>query len=84
MTRPSALLSVSKLVSKLRDPSVSNKLRFIDASWHMPAAKRDPFHEFKTCRIPGAGFLDIDKVADLSHDVPHMLPPPKVCSSVSG
>eukprot|EP01134_Creolimax_fragrantissima_P006796 CFRG6796T1 len=78
MTRyQSALISVGQLVKSLRSPSAASKLRILDCSWHMPATNRSPYKEFLDARIPGAGFLDIDVVADLSHSppLPHMLPP---------
>jgi len=49
-----------------------------DASWHMPAAGRDPRAEYLAGHIPGAVFFDIDGVADHSTDLPHMLPSPEV------
>ena len=47
-----------------------------DASWHMPAAGRDPHAEYLSGHIPGAVFFDIDAIADKSTDLPHMLPDP--------
>jgi thiosulfate/3-mercaptopyruvate sulfurtransferase len=49
-----------------------------DASWHMPAAGRDPRAEFLAGHIPGAQFFDIDAIADPSTGLPHMLPKPEV------
>jgi len=37
-------------------------------------AGRNPGEEFKLERIPGSKFFDMDKVADASSDLPHMLP----------
>lgn len=48
-----------------------------DASWHMPAAGRDPRAEFLAGHIPGAQFFDIDAIADPSTGLPHMLPKPE-------
>lgn len=53
-------------------------LAIFDASWHMPAAGRDARAEFLAGHIPGAQFFDIDAVADLSVNLPHMLPKPDV------
>ena len=47
----------------------------IDASWYMPAAKRDTRAEYIQHRIPGAAFFDIDAVVDRTNPAPHMLPP---------
>jgi len=46
----------------------------LDASWHMPAAKRDPYAEFLDAHIPGARFFNVDVICDQDTDLPHMLP----------
>ena len=46
----------------------------LDASWHLPTAKRDPREEFAAQHIPGASFFDIDRISDPASDLPHMLP----------
>ena len=53
----------------------------IDASWHLPAAKRDARAEFLAARIPGAQFFDIDEISDSATPLPHMLPRPEKFSS---
>ena len=52
------------------------KVRVLDASWYMPADKRDAKAEFEAAHIPGAVFFDIDALSDHSTSLPHMLPPP--------
>jgi thiosulfate/3-mercaptopyruvate sulfurtransferase len=52
------------------------KVRLLDASWYMPADKRDAKAEFEAAHIPGAVFFDIDALSDHSTSLPHMLPPP--------
>ena len=37
-------------------------------------AGKDPRQEFKTSRIPGSRFFDVDRVSDPNTDLPHMLP----------
>ena len=49
-------------------------LRVLDASWHMPAAKRDVAADFVKGRIRGARLFDVDGIADVSSGLPHMLP----------
>lgn len=49
------------------------KVKVIDASWYLPAMKRNAKQEFLDCRIPGAGFFDVDATDDTS-SLPHMLP----------
>ncbi len=68
------LVSTEWLAARLGDPNV----RVLDATWAMPADKRDPRAEHQAARIPGAVFFDIDQVADTSIPLPHMLPAPKV------
>ncbi len=51
-----------------------DKVRILDASWFMPADKRDPSAEFLAAHIPGALYFDIDEIADTNSDLPHMLP----------
>lgn len=46
----------------------------LDASWHLPAANRDPRQEFEARHIPGARFFDIDMLSDHDAASPHMLP----------
>lgn len=46
----------------------------LDASWHLPTAKRDAKAEFTAAHIPGARFFDLDKVSDQNTSLPHMLP----------
>ena len=45
-------------------------------------AGRNPQQEFKESRIPGSQFFDMQKVADLSANLPHMLPSSSVFASV--
>ncbi|MBO0906184.1 3-mercaptopyruvate sulfurtransferase [Jiella sonneratiae] len=52
-------------------------LVLVDASWYMPAEKRDPDAEFTAAHIPGARRFDFDRdVADTSSPLPHMMPSP--------
>lgn len=50
-------------------------IQIVDASWHMPAAKRNGSKEFSEQRIPGATFFDLDAVSDQNSSLPHMMPP---------
>lgn len=68
MTDP--LVSPLWLETELHNP----KLRLLDASWHMPAAQRDPKAECVAKRISGAQFFDIDAISDPHSPLPHMLP----------
>jgi len=68
---PKTLVSTEWLAEHLKAP----ELRLIDASWYMPADNRDCRAEYEAEHIPGARFVDVDEVADLRSDLPHMLPP---------
>ena len=68
---PKTLVSTDWLADNLKSPD----LRLIDASWYLPDAGRDPKAEYEAEHIPGARFVDIDEVADLRSELPHMLPP---------
>ena len=46
----------------------------LDASWHMPAANRDPRADYEARHVPGARFFDIDAISDHDAACPHMLP----------
>tara|TARA_Y100000590_G_scaffold241871_1_gene271952 strand:+ start:126 stop:935 length:810 start_codon:yes stop_codon:yes gene_type:complete len=50
-----------------------NKVKIIDASWHMPSSKRDPKKEYLEKHIPGAMFWDLDEYSDKSSPYPHMM-----------
>ncbi len=66
----SPLVSTEWLASRIGRPGVA----VIDASWYLPAMKRDGRAEFAAAHIPGAVFFDIDAISDQSTDLPHMLP----------
>jgi thiosulfate/3-mercaptopyruvate sulfurtransferase len=55
-------------------------LVIVDASWYLPAMKRDGRAEYHAAHIPGAVYFDIDEVKDINSTLPHMLPPPEVFS----
>lgn len=65
------LVSTSWLNDHLGDD-----LLILDASWHLPTAKRDARAEFVSAHIPGARFFDIDAISDRTSTLPHMLPSP--------
>lgn len=70
---PRTLVSTDWLARHLKDPD----LRILDGSWYLPASGRDPKAEYQAAHIPGARFFDIDEIADLRSDLPHMAPPPE-------
>lgn len=67
------VVSTAWLAERLSAPDIV----IIDASWHLPAAKRNPKAEFLAKHIPGARFYDIDAGSDPASKLPHMLPSPE-------
>jgi thiosulfate/3-mercaptopyruvate sulfurtransferase len=77
MTERSWLTETDELAAELDAPDIV----IVDASWHMPDEGRDARAEYLEEHIPGAIFFDIDEIADLKSNLPHMLPPPEKFSS---
>ncbi|MDG1459244.1 MAG: 3-mercaptopyruvate sulfurtransferase [Pseudoprimorskyibacter sp.] len=67
---PKTLVSTAWLAAHLKDPD----LRILDASYYLPAMKRDGREEYNASHIPGARFFDIDDISDARSDLPHMVP----------
>ena len=61
------------LQQRLGEPGVV----IVDASWYLPAQKRDARAEYDAAHIPGARFLDQDAVSDPDSSLPHTLPSPR-------
>ena len=51
-----------------------NKVKILDASWHLPTVKRNTFEEYKASHITNSTFFDIDKYSNKKTNLPHMLP----------
>jgi thiosulfate/3-mercaptopyruvate sulfurtransferase len=64
------LVSTEWLAERLGQPDVT----VVDGSFYLPALKRDAKTEFRAGHIAGAVFFDIDRIADHSTELPHMLP----------
>lgn len=67
------IVSADWLKSRLGQANLS----VLDASWYLPAAKRNGLEEYKKAHIPGAVFFDHDKVCDETSGLPHTLPSPE-------
>ena len=50
------------------------KVKILDASWHMPTTKRNGYEEYKKEHIKNSIFFDIDKFSNKKTNLPHMLP----------
>ncbi len=72
MTKPASrwLKSTEWLAANLGKPDVV----VVDGSYYLTTQKRDAKAEYLAAHIPGAVFFDINKIADHTTDLPHMLP----------
>ena len=74
----SFLVSAQELAANL------SRYKIIDASWYLPAQKRNGRTEFDKSRIPNAVYFDIDNISDKSSHLPHMLPTQEYFASAVG
>jgi len=74
------LVSTDWLAERLRDRNVVA----VDGSYFLPGQNRDARAEYLEGHIPGAVFFDIEKIADHSTDLPHMLPGPAHFGEAAG
>ena len=74
MTYPGPVVSAGWLAAHLDDPSV----RIVDATVHLPDTGRNAKAEYLQEHIPGAGFFDLDVVADPVNPLPRKFPPREV------
>ena len=51
-----------------------NKVKILDATWHMPNLNRNAFEEYKNNHIEKSIFFDLDKNSNQNTSLPHMLP----------
>ncbi len=58
--------------------------RVVDASWYLPAHKRNGAEEYAAGHLPGAVFFDQDKIADHTTGLPHSLPSPEFFAQEAG
>lgn len=70
-SRPAALVGTDWLAARLAAPDI----RVVDASFYLPAQRRDPRAEYAAQHIPGAVFFDVEEISDTANPLPHMLPP---------
>ena len=76
MTR-SPLVSPAWLAGKLASPDV-----VVVNAWLPPVGEPDAQPEYGSGHIPGAVFFDVNAISDPASDLPHMLPPAHVFSSM--
>lgn len=73
----STVVSTEWLASRLEAPDIV----VLDASWHLPTARRDAKAEYLAEHIPRALFFEIDEISDSASPLPHMLPSPEKFAS---
>ncbi|WP_419897901.1 sulfurtransferase [Roseomonas sp. USHLN139] len=66
------LVTTEWLAAELGAPD----LLVFDTTKYLPNEPKDALAEYAAAHIPGAGFFDIDQVADPETDLPHMAPTP--------
>ncbi|MBX5158847.1 3-mercaptopyruvate sulfurtransferase [Rhizobium sp. NZLR8] len=71
-TKSRFVVSADWLQAELGKPD----LRVLDASFYLPAQKRDADVEYAAGHIPGSIRFDQDKIADHSTSLPHTIPSP--------
>jgi thiosulfate/3-mercaptopyruvate sulfurtransferase len=54
-----------------------DKVKILDASWHLPNVNRNPLEEYNLNHITNSIFFDIDKNSNQNTNLPHMLPSKK-------
>jgi thiosulfate/3-mercaptopyruvate sulfurtransferase len=59
----------------------ADDLRIVDASNHLPVAKRDARADYVAGHIPGAVFMDLASLVDTASEVPSALPTPEMFAS---
>ena len=68
----------------LRKNLLSDNIKILDCSWHMPNSERSGKLEFEACHIPGSIFFDIDEFSDKKSSFPHtVLPDDKFSQMIS-
>ncbi|HHS82282.1 MAG TPA: 3-mercaptopyruvate sulfurtransferase [Devosia sp.] len=68
----------------LRENLSAPEVRVVDATWYLPNDARDARAEYAQRHIPGAVYFDLDRIADTTSDLPHMVAPPDVFSDKVG
>ncbi|MDR6667131.1 3-mercaptopyruvate sulfurtransferase [Rhizobium sp. 1399] len=79
-TKSHFVVSADWLQAELGKPD----LRVLDASFYLPAQKRDANAEYAAGHIPGAIRFDQDKIADHSTNLPHTIPSPDYFAAEAG
>ncbi|SHG50397.1 thiosulfate/3-mercaptopyruvate sulfurtransferase [Kaistia soli DSM 19436] len=76
----SPFVSPAWLADRLGEPGLS----VVDGSWYLPGDARDPDADYAAGHIPGAVRFDLDRIADTTSGLPHMLPSPEAFAAAVG
>ncbi|MBU4529735.1 MAG: 3-mercaptopyruvate sulfurtransferase [Hoeflea sp.] len=68
----------------LKDRIGQPDLKLVDASWYLPAQNRNGEAEYRTARIPGAVYFDLDRIVDPNSSLPHTLPDAETFARAAG
>ncbi|MBC7280796.1 3-mercaptopyruvate sulfurtransferase [Hoeflea sp.] len=68
----------------LKDRLGQPDLKIVDASWYLPAQNRNGEAEYRTARIPGAVYFDLDRIVDPGSNLPHTLPDAETFARAAG
>ena len=71
---PEALVSTEWLAAHLDDPHI----RIVDSSFKLPGITPTAREDYDRGHLPGAGFFDIDDIAQPGTSLPHMIPSPEL------
>ncbi|MEO3998935.1 3-mercaptopyruvate sulfurtransferase [Mesorhizobium sp. CAU 1732] len=74
------VVSADWLQERLGKPGLS----IVDASWYLPAQKRDARAEYDAGHVPGAVFFDHDTVVEPGATLPHTMPSPAHFAQFAG
>jgi thiosulfate/3-mercaptopyruvate sulfurtransferase len=77
---PGPLVSTAWLAQELGKPD----LKLVDAPFYLPGDPRTPQGVYAETRLPGAVLFDLDRVADRSTGLPHMLASPEDFAAAVG
>ncbi|EJJ31429.1 3-mercaptopyruvate sulfurtransferase [Rhizobium sp. CF142] len=80
LTLPGPLVSTAWLAEHLDEPG----LIVLDGSYKLPGVLPVAADDYHERHIPGARFFDIDRIADTSSPLPHMLPAAEVFERFAG
>ncbi len=79
-TRTDTFVTAAWLAAHLADPG----LVAVEASFYLPTDGKDADALFAQAHIPGATRFDVDKIADQTNPLPHMLPDAATFGAMAG